>query len=293
MSKPSGCFGLVIALALLGCGSSGPATFEAHGDVVDVLVEDAQVVVAHEDVPGLMPAMTMSFDVPDPEVLGSLSAGQHIRFRIEKTERSYRIVEVEVMGEAGRSGEAPRSRSTPAAALDPAPGFRLLDQHGRTIALDDLRGRTVVLDFIFTNCPGPCPTLTGIQKDVREALSPDERARTRFVSITLDPERDTPEALRDYAAKRGIEGDDWHLLTGPSDEVNAVVRSYGVGVIRRAGIEPEHLVVTFVIDPRGEIADRILGLDPSVEERVARVARTLRRRPRRRPLRGARARKAR
>lgn len=263
------------AMTLLACGPAGPKTYETHGEVVSVLPAEKQVVVAHEDIPGLMPPMTMSFDVPDAALLAKLAPGQRIHFRIAHTETSYRIVAADVEGEAGASGGASKQRPTPAAALDPAPDFDLVDQHGRPLSLASLRGQTIVLDFIFTHCPGPCPILTGLQKDVRSALTPEQRTRTRFVSITLDPERDTPEVLRAYAEKRGVDDGGWSFLTGPPETVNAVVRSYGVGVIRRAGQEPEHLVATFVIDGQGRIAHRILGLDPPVAERVQRVVETL------------------
>ncbi len=262
--------GLALALA---CGGSGPPTHAARGEVREVYESEKQALIAHEEIPGLMPAMTMSFDVPDPKVLAQLVPGQRVRFTLTHEGNVYRIVAVEPEGEAGASGSnTPPPRSALAAARDPAPPFRLVVQDGRPVSLEDLRGRAVVLDFIFTHCPGPCPTLTGLQKDVRKALSPEQRARVRFVSITLDPERDTPEALRAYAETRGVDLEGWSFLTGPADEVNAVVRAYGVGVIRREGQEPEHLVATFVIDAQGQIASRILGLDPPVEERVKQIS---------------------
>lgn len=273
MRRPSVPILSLLVVGLAACGPSGPKPIEAHGEVRAVMPAERQVLVAHDDIPGLMPAMTMSFDVPDERILSKLAPGQRIRFQIEHDAKHYRIVAAEVEGEAGASGGGEVAQ--PAAALDPAPDFQLVDQHGAPLSLSALRGKTVVLDFIFTHCPGPCPILTGLQKDLRAALSPEQRERTRFVSITLDPERDTPEVLQAYAQKRGVDAPDWSFLTGPPDTVNAVVRSYGVGVIRRAGQEPEHLVATFVIDGQGRIAHRILGLDPPLEERVMRVGETL------------------
>jgi protein SCO1/2 len=265
---------IVLALALA-CGGGSEKTYEAVGVVREVRPDLKQIVIDHEDIPGLMPGMTMSFDVPDVALLSTLSPGQKIRFYVTHPERSYRVVGVETIGAAGEAGAS--SGPTFAGAVaerDVAPPFRLTDQDGRPLALEDLRGKTVVLDFIFTHCTGPCPVMTGLHVDVQRALSPRERAKTRFVSISLDPERDTPAVLRAYALKRGADLSDWSFLTGPSADVEAVLKAYGVGVIRKAGEEPAHLVASFVIDPEGRIAHRIVGLDAPVDDRVRRVVET-------------------
>ena len=260
----------LLALALA-CGVEGEKTYEGVGVVREVQPDLKQIVIAHENIPGLMPAMTMSFDVPDVALLSTLAPGQKIRFRLAHPERSYRILGAEILaeGEAGEAGQA--SGPTFAGAVaerDVAPLFRLTDQDGRSVALEDLRGKAVMLDFIFTHCTGPCPVLTGLQVDVQRALTPQQRARTRFVSISLDPERDTPELLRAYAMKRGADLESWSFLTGKPEQVEAVLKSYGVGVIRRAGEEPAHLVATFVIDGQGRIAHRIVGLEQPAQERA-------------------------
>jgi protein SCO1/2 len=146
-------------------------------------------------------------------------------------------------------------------AAEPAPPFRLTDQDGQPRALEDFRGKTVLLDFIFTRCPGPCPILTGLHAKVQRELPPEVQARTRFISITLDPLRDTPTVLREYAVKRGIDLANWSFLTGPPAEVDAVLKSYGIGSMRTADGNIEHVVATFLIDGNGQIARRYLGLD--------------------------------
>jgi protein SCO1/2 len=271
----------LFALALA-CGVEGEKTYEGVGVVREVQPDLKQIVIAHEDIPGLMPAMTMSFDVPDVALLSTLAPGQKIRFRLAHPERSYRILGAEILadGEAGETGEAGQaSGPTFAGAVaerDVAPPFRLTDQDGRSVALEDLRGKAIMLDFIFTHCTGPCPVLTGLQVDVQRALTPQQRAKTRFVSISLDPERDTPELLRAYAMQRGADLESWSFLTGKPEEVEAVLKSYGVGVIRRAGEEPAHLVATFVIDGQGRIAHRIVGLEQPAEERARLLVETMR-----------------
>ena len=123
-----------------------------------------------------------------------------------------------------------------------------------------------MLDFIYTHCPGPCPILTGTHVALQRSLPEDLRPRTWFVSITLDPERDTSEALRAYAAARGANLASWSFVTGPTAAVDTVVRAFGVGKIPAAGGEIDHVVATFLIDPEGHIAERYVGLDHDADE---------------------------
>jgi protein SCO1/2 len=253
----SGLVTLGIACFALACGSDDGELHAGRGVVRDLLVEDRQILIEHDDIPGLMPAMTMNFDVADPALLERLERGQVIDFALRKRGRSYVVIGVEVIEEAKPGGAGP-SRAL-AASEDIAPAFALVDQDGERLTLADLHGRAVLLDFIFTHCPGPCPILTGIHVSLQKLLPEDLRARTHFVSISLDPERDTPEVLRAYALARGVDLAGWSFLTGSPAEIDPVLAAYGVGksVVGGGGIE--HTVATFLIDPSGRIAKRYLG----------------------------------
>jgi protein SCO1/2 len=249
---------LVVFFVGLGCGERS-RHYHARGVVEDVQRENGQVLIAHEEIEGLMPAMTMNFDVPDKALLDTLERGQSIDFLVEFTGKAYRVTQVSV----NETGVATKGSSLGDVKKDAdvAPPFRLTDQDGQPRALEDFRGQNVLLDFIFTRCPGPCPILTGLHAKVQRELPPDVQARTHFVSITLDPLRDTPAVLREYGQKRGIDFANWSFLTGAPDEVDAVLKSYGVGSARGADGNIEHVVVTFLIDGDGQIARRYIGLD--------------------------------
>jgi protein SCO1/2 len=245
------------ALALLACG--GGDTYDAHGVVRGVRAEERQVTIEHGEIRGLMPAMTMSFDVADPALLSGLAPGQYVEFRILRRDDRFEIVslyspDAQVGVSGGTGGSDPL-----AAAHEAAPDFSLIDQDAQPISLAALRGRIVLLDFIYTSCPGPCPILTGLHQKVRDGLSPEQRARVQIVSITLDPERDTPEALRAYASARRIDTQGWSFVTGKTADVDAVAHAYGVGSVRKPSGEIEHTVATFLIDRYGRIARRYLG----------------------------------
>jgi protein SCO1/2 len=248
---------LACACVLLACGAE---TYDARGVVRGVRAQERQVTIEHGAIAGLMPAMTMSFDVADPALLAGVGPGQYVEFRVAKSGDRLEIVALETpgAGEAGSSGAS--SGADPLAVSgDAAPDFALVDQEGGRVSLAALRTKVVLLDFVYTSCPGPCPILTGILRDVREGLSPADRARVQLVSITLDPAHDTPEVLRAYASARKIDAHGWSFVTGPAADLDAVAHAYGVGSVRRPDGEIEHTVATFLIDRGGKIVRRYLG----------------------------------
>ncbi len=259
-----------LALGLAFATACGPAPTRrpAHGVVVDVAREERQVVIEHDEIPDLMPAMTMNFEVPDPALLATLAPGQVIDFEVEFDGRSYRVVVATVRAQR----PPPRDGPAMGAVLDlgqRVPEFSLTDQDGRTRSLAELRGRFVLVDFVYTHCPGPCPIQTGIHVDAQRRLAPALREATRFVSISLDPERDTPERLRAYAEKRGADLAGWSFLTGPPEAVDGLLRTFGVGRAPAENGEIDHLVVSFLVDPEGRIVRRYVGLEHGADEILA------------------------
>jgi protein SCO1 len=104
--------------------------------------------------------------------------------------------------------------------LGHVPAFSLRDQHGKTVTDQDLRGSVWVANFVFTRCGTVCPTLTAKFKALQTRL--DELEGVRFVSISVDPEHDTPEVLKEYAARYAA-GERWHFLTGPLADIERTV----------------------------------------------------------------------
>lgn len=263
LRRPARSWVAVAWAALVACGFAD-GTWQASGVVREVYPGEARVKIEHGDIEGLMPAMTMDFEVADPALLEGVETGHFVEFRIERADGRFEIVDLRVPagGSSGVGGGISEPSDPLAGDDEPAPGFALIDQRGEPVSLAGLRGGPVVLDFVFTRCAGPCPILTGLLADVREGLDADERVRVHFVSISLDPEHDTPERLREYAEARRIDTEGWSFLTGPRDEVDAVVRAYGVGSTPAAdgSAQLEHTLVTFLIDAEGRIAKRYLGL---------------------------------
>lgn len=259
------CLALLL-LAFAACG--GARTWSGHGVVHEVSAADGQVLIEHDDIPGLMPAMTMSFAIRDPALLGKLTPGDVIDFEVTSRDGSLSITQAKVVGQVpAEDGWIRMGKGL--VKSDPAPPFSLTDTRGETVSLAGLAGRVLLVDFIFTRCPGPCPALTSTHVSVQRALPPALRERTHFVSITLDPLRDTPADLERYARARGADLSDWSFLTGPPDEVEAVVNAWGAGSTRSADGDIEHVLATFIVDPSGRIVKRYVGQDHAPDEIVA------------------------
>jgi len=255
----------VLVASWLWLGATGCDDVRRHGGrgiVEDVRPEMGQVVVSHDEIRGVMMAMTMNFDVPDPQVLAKLRPGQEISFTMVATGSSYEIIDVRVLGEVDTDGEWARLGEKLVRTTE-APDFDLVDQNGERRTLADYAGRVVLLDFIFTRCEGPCPIMTAREAGIQRKLDPSLRERVAFVSISLDPVHDTPEALRAYAALHGADLSNWSFLTPPRADLergDAVVRAYAVGKTRNEEGTIEHLVAAFLVGPRGRILKRYLGM---------------------------------
>jgi protein SCO1/2 len=96
--------------------------------------------------------------------------------------------------------------------------FKLQNQFGREVGLQDLEGRIVIADFFFTSCPSICPTLTRNMKKLQTAFKKTD-SLVRFVSFTVDPERDSVVRIKAYGDKFGIDHDTWWMLTGNRNEI--------------------------------------------------------------------------
>ena len=118
------------------------------------------------------------------------------------------------------------SRELP--VIGPAPQFTLTSQDGKPFALADLRGKAVVVAFIYTECPDICPMLTQKMVEVQDELGANFGAKIAFVSISLDPEHDTPEVLKDYAQFWGAKSDGWAFLTGAPEAVRDDAPLWGI-----------------------------------------------------------------
>lgn len=252
---------LLCGLFLWGCGGAEDR-FDGTGRVISLDRDQHVLKLAHGPIPGLMPAMTMTFDVAPGVNIGELKPGDAVRFVLERTPGHLRIVRLTRGGPGVSYGITDvQEEEGDVSGVRLAAPFRLTDQDGRPFDSKSLAGRAVLLDFIFTTCTGPCPILTAAHARLQGRLPAAKRDRVRFVSITVDPENDTPGKLRQYALSHGADLTRWSFLTGTPEEVDAVLRAYHVGRVPRADKTLNHTVVTYLIDPAGKIRNYYLGLE--------------------------------
>lgn len=144
--------------------------------------------------------------------------------------------------------------------------FELTDQHGKVFRSDQLRGNVWVASFFFTACPSECPRLTRALAELQTAFP-----ELHLVSITCDPETDTPAVLAQYAAKYGADPQRWKFLTGDLDKIQHIAnRVFQVGFAKAS-----HSNRVFLIDRDGNIRTHLLILEPGQPERMKKILRTL------------------
>ena len=153
---------------------------------------------------------------------------------------------------------APKPEALP--TIGPAPAFTLTAQDERRLSLADLRGKVVVLTFIYTACADTCPLLTAKMATLQGRLGADFGARVFFVSVTVDPERDTPAVLKGYGTAHGARFDGWAFLTGTPAEIRDVGKRYGIFAKTTARGDVDHTFLTSVIDPRGVLRVQYMGV---------------------------------
>jgi protein SCO1/2 len=144
--------------------------------------------------------------------------------------------------------------------IGPAPEFTLTTQDNARLSLRDLRGKIVAVTFIYASCTDTCPLLTAKLAGLQAKLGADFGPRVFFASVTVDPERDTPEVLKDYALAHGANPAGWAFLTGTPAEVRDVERRYGIWAKRSPRGDVDHTFLTSLIDRDGVLRVQYLGV---------------------------------
>jgi len=276
----------ILTLALSACSpppppaaTTSPATnqvaeakaYSVTGIVREVKVDGKTVVIKHDEIPGYMQAMTMPFEVRNPELLKDVTSGDRLKFQLRVTEDDGWIDELEVI-----------SRENQVNAVAPEPGFRRVrdveplkvgdlmpdypftNELGKSFRLSDFRGKTLAFTFIFTRCPFPvfCPRMSEHFHQTYQQLraQPDLLASTHFLSITFDTAYDTPQVLQTYARRYNYEPKHWSFATGALIDIDAITEQFGLAFSREGGtINFNHNLRTVVVNPAGRIQHVLIG----------------------------------
>jgi protein SCO1/2 len=253
-----------LAIALAGLALTGCARrYRVEGLVLQVEPGRGTMLVSHRAVRGYMPAMVMPFRVESASELSNLHPGDRIAFelRVRKDGAVARNVARSSSGAEGAGDDFvipdPPDRLSAGEAV---PDFALTDQIGRRVRLSDLHERAIVVNFIYTRCPLPevCPRLAASFARLQRRFADRMGRDLVLLSITLDPQYDTPAVLSEYARKWRADSAGWKFLSGPAVEIEAVARRFGVVYWPEEGLIT-HTNSTAIIGRDGRIAARVEG----------------------------------
>ena len=146
----------------------------------------------------------------------------------------------------------------------PIDDFSLTDQGGKIFQFKNLRGKVVVAAFAYTTCPDVCPLITAALRQVQTHLSNEERKNSHLLTVTTDPEIDSPKVLTAYAKRYGAELNGWSFLTGDPSSLKSVWKNFGVGVKRQARGLVDHTPLTAIVDRRGIMRIAYIGPSPDL-----------------------------
>lgn len=265
---------LAAALQALPHAATAQERHVVRGLVLRVDRPGLALVVSHEAIPGVMPAMTMPFEVRDVRLLDGIEVGTMVELTLVMDEHAARAEQVRVRryetGEqdpltAGRLrllADIMRPPASPRMVTvgQPVPDFTLINHAEQRISLASLRGRIVVVNFIYTSCALPqfCYR-TANHFGVLQQRFADRLARDLvFLTITFDPAVDRPEVLARYAAQWNAAPGTWHFLSGDVDDVHAVCDLFGVDFFPDEGLM-SHNVRTAIVDRQGVLVTNIEG----------------------------------
>lgn len=259
--------------------------FQVNGVIVEVKPAEKSVRIRHEEVPNYMPAMTMSFDVLDTNELAALSPGDAVAFRMTVTDTTGWIDQIkkrDVDPAAANKNILPANAPLrivrdvePLAVGDLLPDYRFTNQLGRTVSLAEFRGNALAITFIFTRCPFPtyCPLMSNNFKAAHDALrqNPGGPTNWHLLEITIDPEFDTPERLKNYGAMYKADPARWSFVTGALIDVTAISEQFGLQFTREPGGSISHNLRTVVIDASGRVQKIIAENKWTPEELVEEI----------------------
>ncbi len=272
-----------VAFLATGCGkkegtaapavtASDPAEkrYPLTGEIIAVNADRKTLTVTHDEIKGFMMGMTMEFKVTRGDIENA-KPGQRIRAELVLRGNDLSLEKiwpddaatantVAAAAKALAQDTTMRGKEAYREIGENVPDFTLLDQEGRTVPVSRFRGKQVVLNFIFTRCPiaNMCPASTLRMMDLQKAARTAGVSNLELVSVSLDPEYDTPGVLKEYAEIRGIDTTNFSFLTGPDLAVRHLLAQ--LGVIREfEGATIKHTLATVLINEQGKITYRVDG----------------------------------
>ena len=252
--------------------SQSAKRYDFRGKVVSVDKAKKSAKIAHEEIKGFMEAMTMDFPVHEDWVWNDLVPGVDIRATLvvdSSAKDPYFLEKIAIVANSA-PGQPPVEEKIPEQIGKTVPDLSLTNQDGKKFTFKDYRGKSLAVTFIYRECPLPefCIKMSRQFSDMANqiAADPEAKDKVRLLSISFDPERDTPEKLKQYGL--GYLGKDakddftvWQLAVGSSKEVRAVADFFGLKYETDANDKTQinHSLVTAIISPEGKVTKLFAG----------------------------------
>lgn len=275
----------VLFLLAAAASCSNAKTYEMRGQILGINRDKMEILVKHDEIPGLMAAMTMPWKVQNAGMLDNLGRGDLIATEIVVDNNQGVITKITKLGTAKPEDPPAGPAKSGVKYLTPGdqvPNQAFVDQDGRAVDFDSIRGnRPIAVTFIYTKCPIPtfCPAMDR-QFAEAQALIKDKglEGKTALLSVSFDPKNDTPAVLKQHARKLGADAKVWTFATGDREEIDRFASSLLLTLVRGEAANPDeigHTLRTTVVDSDGKIAKSYSGADWTPAELVAELERLL------------------
>jgi protein SCO1/2 len=253
--------------------------YTLQGQILSVNAEHTEANIKHEDIKGFMPAMTMPYHVREAREFAELKPGDLITSTLVVVSNDAYLKNVKKVGDAPLE-KAPEDIATAYPAVEQMkPGDQVsnatfVDQDGRRRDFASFRKSTALVTFIYTRCPMPtfCPLMDRHFAAIQKQIAADPALRdVRLVSVSFDPETDTPPVLKKHAQELGADPRIWTFLTGDRDEVDRFGRQFGVSIAREdnAARDITHNLRTVIVGGDGTLVKSYVGNEWTPEQVVA------------------------
>lgn len=269
---PRSCVLFLLAPLLLLSGCSNAKEYPLVGQVLAVDTNQQVITVKHQDVVGFMPGMTMPFKVKDAKELDGRKPGDLISATLIVEDSLGYLADIKKTGEAPLPAGEPLPRLAMIEPGTEVPDTTLIDQEGRTKRVSEFRGKTIAVTFVYTRCPLPdfCPRMDRNFKAAQDLLRSDATlaSRVHLLSVSFDPDYDTPQIMAAHARRVGADPAVWSYLTGERKSVDLLAGAFGVSIMREDQPMQEimHNLRTAVIDANGRLVTVLNGRDWTPED---------------------------
>jgi len=282
----------VLALALITClcfaascrrNSANEKRYDLKGKVLIVEPDKHLVTVSHEDVKGYMPAMTMPFTVRSESDLQILAPDDQITATLVVDGPHSWLEDLIITRQSTNTPAMPGV--VMAKEGDEVPNYTLRNQDDREIRIHNYRGKALLITFIYTRCPVPdyCTLMSNNFAQVDRGLSQDSDvySKTHLLSISIDPEYDTPKVLRSYGAAHTERYQNetfahWEFAAGTKDQVKKIAEFFGLTYFPEKD-QIIHALRTVIVSPDGKVAKIYSGNEWKPEEVVTELKNTIHR----------------